>query len=249
MSDGTLCVKGRYGCGLHSQRPRATADAPRPRRTTAPFGAAIVERGGLSRRRIGFPDRLLEELGPDALAGLSSAKCTNEENYLFQKFFRQVIGTNNVDHCARLCHSSTVTAMAAALGSGADDERHRRHRLPPTSSSSSVPTPPPPTRSSPRAYPAGRALGQHEAHRHRPPPRSELALGLGRHLRTASAAARDVAVINGLMHLIIRRGAWQNRAFIRGALRGLRRAVGEVSLTIPPGRVEEISGIPAVTPR
>ena len=40
--------------------------------------------------------------GPDAIAGLSSAKCTNEENYLFQKLFRAVIGTNNVDHCARL---------------------------------------------------------------------------------------------------------------------------------------------------
>jgi predicted molibdopterin-dependent oxidoreductase YjgC len=40
--------------------------------------------------------------GPDALAGLSSARCTNEENYLFQKFMRAVIGTNNVDHCARL---------------------------------------------------------------------------------------------------------------------------------------------------
>ena len=40
--------------------------------------------------------------GPDSIAGLSSARCTNEENYLFQKFMRAVIGTNNVDHCARL---------------------------------------------------------------------------------------------------------------------------------------------------
>ena len=39
--------------------------------------------------------------GPDAIAGLSSARCTNEENYLFQKFFRSVIGTNNIDHCSR----------------------------------------------------------------------------------------------------------------------------------------------------
>ena len=46
--------------------------------------------------------------GPDSIAGLSSAKCTNEENYLFQKFMRSVVGTNNVDHCARLCHASTV---------------------------------------------------------------------------------------------------------------------------------------------
>ena len=43
-----------------------------------------------------------EQYGPDAIAGLSSAKCTNEENYVMQKFMRSVIGTNNIDHCARL---------------------------------------------------------------------------------------------------------------------------------------------------
>jgi len=57
--------------------------------------------------------------GPDAIAVLSSAKCTNEENYLIQKFARAVIGTNNVDHCARLCHASTVAGLLAAFGSGA----------------------------------------------------------------------------------------------------------------------------------
>lgn len=50
---------------------------------------------------------------------LASAKCSNEENYLFQKLARQGFGTNNVDHCARLCHSPTVAALVEALGSGA----------------------------------------------------------------------------------------------------------------------------------
>jgi formate dehydrogenase major subunit/formate dehydrogenase alpha subunit len=50
---------------------------------------------------------LRNKYGGDALAGLSSAKCTNEENYLFQKFIRTCFGTNSVDHCARLCHAST----------------------------------------------------------------------------------------------------------------------------------------------
>jgi formate dehydrogenase alpha subunit len=50
---------------------------------------------------------------------LSSAKCTNEENYLLMKFSRAVLGTNNVDHCARLCHSATVAGLAQAFGSGA----------------------------------------------------------------------------------------------------------------------------------
>ncbi len=57
--------------------------------------------------------------GPDSIGILSSAKCTNEENYLMMKFARAVIGTNNIDHCARLCHSSTVGGLAAAFGSGA----------------------------------------------------------------------------------------------------------------------------------
>ncbi|MGA2192508.1 MAG: formate dehydrogenase subunit alpha, partial [Nitrospirota bacterium] len=56
---------------------------------------------------------------PDKFAALSSARCTNEENYMLQKFTRVVMGTNNVDHCARLCHASTVTGLVMAFGSGA----------------------------------------------------------------------------------------------------------------------------------
>lgn len=60
-----------------------------------------------------------EAHGADSLAFLSSAKATNEENYLMQKLARAVIGTNNVDHCARLCHASTVTGLVSSFGSGA----------------------------------------------------------------------------------------------------------------------------------
>jgi formate dehydrogenase alpha subunit len=60
-----------------------------------------------------------KKYGPDAIGVFGSAKATNEENYLIQKFARAVIGTNNVDHCARLCHSSTVVGLAGTLGSGA----------------------------------------------------------------------------------------------------------------------------------
>ncbi len=61
----------------------------------------------------------IKEYGPDSVGTLSSAKCTNEENYLMMKFARAVLGTNNVDHCARLCHSSTVLGLGASFGSGA----------------------------------------------------------------------------------------------------------------------------------
>ena len=67
-------------------------------------------------------ERLLqikEKYGPDALGFLSSAKATNEENFLMMKLARAVFGTNNIDHCARLCHASTVAGLAATFGSGA----------------------------------------------------------------------------------------------------------------------------------
>ncbi len=63
--------------------------------------------------------RIRDKYGPDSIVTLASAKCTNEENYLFQKFARAVLGTNNVDHCARLCHASTVTGLLYSFGSGA----------------------------------------------------------------------------------------------------------------------------------
>jgi formate dehydrogenase alpha subunit len=62
---------------------------------------------------------IIRKEGPAAVGGLASAKCTNEENYVFQKFVRVALGSNNVDHCARLCHASTVAGLAKAFGSGA----------------------------------------------------------------------------------------------------------------------------------
>ena len=63
--------------------------------------------------------KIHDEKGGDALAGFGSAKCSNEEAYLFQKFIRQGFGTNNVDHCTRLCHASSVAALMEGVNSGA----------------------------------------------------------------------------------------------------------------------------------
>ncbi len=114
VSRGSLCVKGRFGLDFVSSDKRLTAP--------------LIKKNG-EFREAGWDEALdyvagrfkniIREYGPDSLAGLSSAKCTNEENYLMQKFMRSVIGTNNVDHCARLCHASTVAGLARAFGSGA----------------------------------------------------------------------------------------------------------------------------------
>jgi len=60
-----------------------------------------------------------ETFGPDSMAGISSSRCTNEENYLMQKFYRAVIQTNNIDGCARVCHSPTALGMQRTFGTGA----------------------------------------------------------------------------------------------------------------------------------
>lgn len=96
-NEGWLCVKGRFGYQFVNS----------PERLTTP-----LIRDGEAFRRASWDEALdlvaskLSDVkstyGPDAIGGLSSARCTNEENYLFQKLIRAAIGTNNVDHCARL---------------------------------------------------------------------------------------------------------------------------------------------------
>lgn len=130
-----LCVKGRYGWDFVHHADRLTQ--PRVRRYLLDDPASRSRLGADARDNAQrgewvdvdwdtaldiVADRLSairNESGSDALGVFSSAKCSNEENYLMQKLARQVFGTHNVDHCARLCHSSTVAGLAMAFGSGA----------------------------------------------------------------------------------------------------------------------------------
>jgi len=111
---GLLCVKGKFGYNFINHKDRLTK--PLIRRDGVLQEAEWDEAIGYIADRI---NAIKAESGPDALAGLSSARCSNEDNYVFQKMMRAAIGTNNVDHCARLCHASTVAGLAITLGSGA----------------------------------------------------------------------------------------------------------------------------------
>jgi len=111
---GSTCVKGRFGHSYVQASDRLTR--PLIRRDGVFVEVTWDEALDEVARRL---NEIKAEHGADAIGGLSSATCTNEENYLFQKFMRACIGTNNVDHCARLCHASTVAGLAAAFGSGA----------------------------------------------------------------------------------------------------------------------------------
>ncbi|MDT8436806.1 MAG: formate dehydrogenase subunit alpha [Gemmatimonadota bacterium] len=141
-----LCVKGRYGFDYTAHPQRLTR--PLIRREEAypkgPLSSETASSNGRRRKPGGLVDydevlphfreasweealelvgrrlrEIREEHGPSALAGFGSAKCSNEEAYLFQKLIRAGFGTNNVDHCTRLCHASSVAALLETIGSGA----------------------------------------------------------------------------------------------------------------------------------
>ncbi len=113
-NDGRLCVKGRFGYEYQMNEDRLKTPLIKE---NGQFREASWDEA-LDLVASKFKE-IKNEYGGDAIAGLASARCTNEDNYVFQKFMRAVLGTNNVDHCARLCHASTVAGLARAFGSGA----------------------------------------------------------------------------------------------------------------------------------
>ncbi|MGQ9846513.1 MAG: formate dehydrogenase subunit alpha, partial [Bacteroidales bacterium] len=113
-NNGMLCVKGRFGYQYANDKRRLThpmikKDGKFEKVSWDEALTYVAERF----------NQIKQKYGTKALAGYSSAKCTNEDNYIFQKFIRLAFGNNNVDYCTRLCHASTVTAMIKAFGDGA----------------------------------------------------------------------------------------------------------------------------------
>jgi len=125
-----LCVKGRYGFDYVQHKHRLTKPLIRkpgipktkdfvvdPDNWSDVFREATWEEA-LDVAARGFRD-IRDKYGKRSLAGFGSAKCTNEEAYLFQKLVRTGFGSNNVDHCTRLCHASSVAALMEGINSGA----------------------------------------------------------------------------------------------------------------------------------
>lgn len=113
-NDGRLCIKGRFGYEYMQHKDRLTK--PLIKRNGKFEEASWDEALNLIAEKF---SAIKAKYGREALAGYTSAKCTNEDNYLFMKFIRLAFGNNNVDYCTRLCHASTVTAMLKSLGDGA----------------------------------------------------------------------------------------------------------------------------------
>jgi formate dehydrogenase major subunit len=154
VNEQRLCVKGRFGWdyALHDQRLKKPLIRRAECYPKGPLSRAVQtsfqkDAGGIvdyaevlpAFREAAWDEALdlvaerlraiKEKHGSGALAGFGSAKCSNEEAYLFQKLMRAVLGTNNVDHCTRLCHASSVAALMETIGSGAvtDIFGHARH--------------------------------------------------------------------------------------------------------------------------
>jgi len=110
VNNGFLCVKGRFGFDFinHEDRLKSPLIKKNGKFVEAGWDEALTL---VSQKLGGYK--------PNELAVVSSAKCTNEDNYVAQKFARAVLKTNNVDHCARLCHAPTVAGLVQSFGSGA----------------------------------------------------------------------------------------------------------------------------------
>jgi len=229
-----LCAKGRFGYDYIHHKDRLTT--PLIRKNGKLKKASWEEAYQLISDKF---TRIKEESGNDSLAVLSSAKCTNEENYLLMKFGRAVLGTNNVDHCARLCHSATVAGLAQAFGSGAMtnsiEEIADASVIYLTGSNT--------TENHPIiALEIKKAVTKNGAKLIVADPR-EIELAKYAILWLRQRPGTDVALFNGLVNVIISEGL-EDKEFIDQRTEGyeeLKKAV----LKYTPEVVEKITGVPA----
>jgi formate dehydrogenase major subunit len=268
-NEGRLCVKGRYGFDYSSHAQRLTVPLIR-REDYYPKGALstdVAEQGDFRRKRRGQPpvdyshlltafreatwDEALDlcarrfgeiraQHGPRALAGFGSAKCSNEDNYVFQKLIRTAFGTNNVDHCTRLCHASSVAALMECIGSGsvsnpvadvAEAEVCIVIGANPTEN-----------------HPVAATFIKQAARRGTTlivmdPRRPGLARDAHHYIRFKPGT--DVALLNSMMHVILREGL-HDEAFIRARTDGFE-ALRETVAGYSPEVAEKITGVPAAT--
>ncbi len=244
---GRLCVKGRYGFDYvhHEQRlirplirrqgVAKTADLVPPARVLEHFREATWEEA-LDRAAGGLVE-IRDQHGGQALAGFGSAKGSNEEAYLFQKLVRMGFGTNNVDHCTRLCHASSVAALLECIGSGAVSnpvaDVAETDVLLVIGARPTVNHPVAATFMK-NAAKAGKTLILID------PYRSDLAR-YARHFLQFRPDT-DVTLLNGIMHIVLAEGL-HNERFIREKTTGFEEFAHNLK-AYTPQRVSRVCGVP-----
>ena len=187
--------------------------------------------------------RIKAEQGPGALASLASAKCTNEDNYVFMRMIRGALGTNNVDHCTRLCHSSSVSAMnralATAAASGSMREIEEACDVIFISGANTTETHPVFGALIKRAVKKGARLIVADVRR------TELARMADIHLQMMPGT--DVVLYNSMLQHVVAQGL-ENEAFIRDRTIGWEQLKASLHV-YRPEIAERITGVPAATIR
>src|SRR6185436_11490707 len=248
-----LCVKGRYGFDYIQHPHRLTVPLLRkpgiPKRkdfTVDPEDWRSVFREASWDEALDFAAdglrRIRDTHGRRALAGFGSAKGTNEEAYLFQKLVRTGFGSNNVDHCTRLCHASSVAALMEGINSGAVSNPVRDvAKAEVIFLIGSNPTVNHPVAATwmKNAAKAGAKLIVAD------PRRSDLARHAAYYLQFHPDT--DVALLNAMLHVIVEEGL-VDEAFVRDRTSGYEALVENVK-TFSPERMAPICGIDANTIR
>ncbi len=248
---GRLCVKGRYGLDYPHHRQRLTRPLVRkpgvpkhadftmdPANPLEHFREASWEEAlDLAAGRL---REIRESRGKHALAGFGSAKGSNEEAYLFQKLVRTGFGSNNVDHCTRLCHASSVAALLEGIGSGAVSNQVNdvaRAELIFLIGANPISNHPVAATWIKNAAKRGAKLIYAD------PRRSELSRHATHFLQFKPDT--DVALLNAMMHTIVHEGL-VNEAFVKSRTSGfddLKKNVAGYS----PEAMAKVCGIPAET--
>jgi formate dehydrogenase alpha subunit len=235
---GRLCVKGRFGYDFIAHPDRLKK--PLIKKDGVFVESSWDEALDLVARKF---SEIREKYGRKALAGYTSAKCTNEDNYLFMKFIRTVFGNNNVDYCTRLCHASTVTAMLKALGDGAGSnsiEDYETSDCILVTGNNMIDT-----------HPVTATFVKYAVQRNGAkviiidPKWTPLVKYA--HIWLQPKLGTDVALLNGMIHVIIRENLI-DRDFIEMRVDGgmdAFEALKEVTEKYTPSYVEEITGVPA----
>jgi formate dehydrogenase major subunit len=250
---GRLCVKGRYGFDYVQHKHRLTTPLVRkagvekhkdfsvdPDAWHTAFREATWDEA-LDLAAKGFRG-IRDNHGKKTLAGFGSAKCTNEEAYLFQKLVRTGFGSNNVDHCTRLCHASSVAALMEGISSGAVSNQVRdvaKAEVIFVIGSNATVNHPVAATWMKNAAKAGAKLIVAD------PRRTELARHASHYLQFNPDT--DVALLNAMLHVVVEEGL-VDEAFIRERTTGYK-ALAENVKEFSPEAMAPICGIDAKTIR
>lgn len=248
-NDSRLCVKGRFGYDYIHHDGRLTQplirrdDAPKqgemqisPDEIDRHFRVATWEEA-LELAALGFR-KTVDEDGPDATCGFGSAKGSNEEAYLVQKLVRAGFGTNNVDHCTRLCHASSVAALLEGVGSGAVSAPFNAAN----DADCIIVIGARPTVNHPVAATYFKAAAKRGAKLViMDPRRSEMSRLAWKHL--AFKPGRDVALLNAILHVIIEEKLYDQQ-YVQSMTEGFEELC-ERTKDYTPEKMQDICGIAA----